>query len=155
MMRASRNIFTQYLRHVRRYVNNWDLVDGSAPQIVGGYLLEAGTDDWAARLGRQLSRLAEVRADYPVGGWTVDLCVGEVGLICRVHPDGPAIYERSVAASEQMSELASARTPVLLAPGASEDLHSQVRETMSRIDPQAFCIGAEAVWLADQRDRVA
>ena len=72
-----------------------------------------------------------------------------------VHPDGPAIYDRSVAASEQMSELAAARTPVLLAPGASEDLHSQVRETMARIDPQAFRIGAKAVWLADQRDRVA
>ncbi len=72
-----------------------------------------------------------------------------------VHPDGPAIYERSVAASEQMSELAAARTPVLLARGASEDLHQEVRETMARIDPEAFRIGAEAVWLADQRDRVA
>ena len=72
-----------------------------------------------------------------------------------VHPDGPAIYDRSVAASEQMSELAAARTPVLLAPGASEELHAQVRETMARIDPEAFRIGAEAVWLADQRDRVA
>ena len=72
-----------------------------------------------------------------------------------VHPDGQAIYDRSVAASEQMSELAAARTPVLLAPGASEDLHQEVRETMARIDPEAFRIGAEAVWLADQRDRVA
>jgi 3-oxoadipate enol-lactonase len=72
-----------------------------------------------------------------------------------VHPDGQAIYDRSVAASEQMSELAAARTPVLLAPGASEELHSEVRETMARIDPQAFRVGAEAVWLADQRDLVA
>ena len=72
-----------------------------------------------------------------------------------VHPDGQAIHERSVAASEQMSELAAARTPVLLAPGASEDLHAQVRDTMARIDPEAFRIGAEAVWLADQRERVA
>src|SRR3990170_5470716 len=71
------------------------------------------------------------------------------------HPDGQAIYDRSVAASEQMSELAAARTPVLLAPVASEDLHAQVRETMARIDPAAFRIGAEAVWLADQRTRVA
>ena len=70
-----------------------------------------------------------------------------------VHPNGPAIYERSVAASEQMSELAAARTPAILAPGASEDLHQDVRETMARIDPEAFRIGAEAVWLADQRDR--
>jgi 3-oxoadipate enol-lactonase len=72
-----------------------------------------------------------------------------------VHPEGQAIYDRSVAASEQMSELAAARTPVLLAPGASEDLHGQVRETMARIDPDAFRVGAAAVWLADQRDRVA
>ena len=72
-----------------------------------------------------------------------------------VHPDGQAIYDRSVAASEQMSELAAARTPVLLAPGASEDLHQEVRETMARIDPDAFRIAAEAVWLADQRERVA
>ncbi|MBA3512742.1 alpha/beta fold hydrolase [Sphingomonas sp.] len=70
-----------------------------------------------------------------------------------VHPDGQAIYDRSIAASEQMSELAAARTPVLLAAGASEALHQEVRETMARIDPDAFRIGAEAVWLADQRDR--
>lgn len=70
-----------------------------------------------------------------------------------VHPEGKAIYERSVAASASMSELAAARTPVLLAPGASEELHQQVRDTMARIDPEAFRIGAEAVWLADQRDR--
>ena len=72
-----------------------------------------------------------------------------------VHPDGQAIYDRSIAASEAMSELAAARTPVLLAPGASEELHSQVRETMARIDLEAFRLGAAAVWLADQRDRVA
>jgi 3-oxoadipate enol-lactonase len=71
-----------------------------------------------------------------------------------VHPDGQSIYDRSVAASESMSELAAARTPVLLAPGASEALHQEVRETMARIDPEAFRIGAGAVWLADQRDRV-
>ena len=72
-----------------------------------------------------------------------------------VHPDGPAIYERSVAASEEMSELAAARTPVLLAPGASEELHDQVRETMARIEPAAFRIAAKAVWLADQSERAA
>jgi 3-oxoadipate enol-lactonase len=69
------------------------------------------------------------------------------------HPDGKSIYERSVAASRSMRELAAARTPVLLAPGASEALHQEVRETMASIDPEAFRIGAEAVWLADQRDR--
>ena len=71
-----------------------------------------------------------------------------------VHPDGQAIYDRSVAASVSMTELAAARTPVLLAPGASEELHGEVRETMARIDPEAFRIGAAAVWLADQSERV-
>jgi 3-oxoadipate enol-lactonase len=70
-----------------------------------------------------------------------------------VHPDGQGIYERSIAASAAMSELAAARTPVLLAPGASEELHQEVRETMARVDPDAFRIGAEAVWLADQAER--
>lgn len=32
-------IFRFYLRNIR-YINNWDLVDGSAPQIIGGYLLQ-------------------------------------------------------------------------------------------------------------------
>ena len=72
-----------------------------------------------------------------------------------VHPNGQAIYDRSVAASESMGELAAARTPMLLAPGASEELHQEVRETMAHIDSEAFCIGAEAVWLADQGERVA
>jgi 3-methyladenine DNA glycosylase AlkD len=31
-------IFYFYLRNIR-YINNWDLVDGSAPLIIGGYLL--------------------------------------------------------------------------------------------------------------------
>ncbi|WP_033340343.1 DEAD/DEAH box helicase [Catenuloplanes japonicus] len=48
---------------------------------------------WAARLGRELAESGvPVRADYPVGRWTVDLCAGETGLICRVHPDGPAAH---------------------------------------------------------------
>lgn len=34
-----REIYEAYLAHTK-YVNNWDLVDGSAHQIVGGYLFE-------------------------------------------------------------------------------------------------------------------
>ena len=34
---ARRQIYDLYLDNTR-YINNWDLVDGSAPQIVGGYL---------------------------------------------------------------------------------------------------------------------
>ncbi len=74
-----------------------------------------------------------------------------------VHPDGPAIHERATAASRTltMKQLAEQRTPVILAAGASEGLRDEVCRTMARIDPDAFRIGTEAVWLADQRDRVA
>ena len=53
----------------------------------------ATADDWAARLGRELAASGlTVRADYPVGRWTVDLCVEETGLICAPHPDGTAAH---------------------------------------------------------------
>ena len=70
------------------------------------------------------------------------------------HPDGRAIYDRSIAASHDMRGLANARVGALL---VSEDdaIRTDVIETMARIDPAAYRIGAEAVWLADQRARVA
>lgn len=72
-----------------------------------------------------------------------------------VHPDGQAIYDRSVAASNAMpmAELAAARAPMLLGAAASETLTAEVIATMGRIDPAAFRLGAAAVWLADQRAR--
>ena len=74
-----------------------------------------------------------------------------------VHPDGQAIHDRSVAASRSMSmrDLAEARAAVLLGSAATPELLADVVETMSRIDPAAYQLGAAAVWLADQRDRVA
>ena len=72
-----------------------------------------------------------------------------------VHPDGRAIYDRSIAASHRgMRQLAEARVGALL---ASEDpaIRSDVIETMAAIDPAAYRTGAEAVWLADQADRAA
>ena len=71
-----------------------------------------------------------------------------------VHPDGRPIYDRSVAASSDLRAMAEARVGLLLASGASSDIRSRFVETMARIDPAAYRIGAEAVWLADQRDRV-
>lgn len=35
--KLARQIFNYYIRN-RKHINNWDLVDGSAPTIVGGYL---------------------------------------------------------------------------------------------------------------------
>jgi len=69
------------------------------------------------------------------------------------HPDGRAIYERGVAASENLRAMAEARADVLLAQPADPAVRGEVVETMARIDPAAYRIGAEAVWLADQSDR--
>src|SRR4051794_37214584 len=70
-----------------------------------------------------------------------------------VHPDGRAIYERSLAGSRNLPAMAEARVDFLLAQPAEPDVRREVVETMSRIDPAGYRIGAEAVWLADQRDR--
>jgi 3-oxoadipate enol-lactonase len=72
-----------------------------------------------------------------------------------VHPDGPAIYQRSLDGSRDLPAMAEARVDFLLAQPADPAVRREVVETMSRIDPAAYRIGAEAVWLADQRDRVA
>jgi len=71
-----------------------------------------------------------------------------------VHPDGQAIYDRSTAASHDIRALAEARVGALLASEAP-DLRREVIDTMARIDPAAYRIGAEAVWLAEQSDRAA
>jgi 3-oxoadipate enol-lactonase len=70
-----------------------------------------------------------------------------------VHPDGEAIYERSMAAIDNLRAMAEARVDVLIAQPADPAVRTEVVETMARIDPAAYRIGAEAVWLADQRDR--
>jgi len=70
-----------------------------------------------------------------------------------VHPEGRAIYERSLAASDNLRAMAEARVDVLLGQPVDPALRSEVVETMARIDPAAYRIGAEAVWLADQRER--
>jgi 3-oxoadipate enol-lactonase len=72
-----------------------------------------------------------------------------------VHPDGQAIYDRSLAGSQDLPAMAEARVGVLLAQPAEPNIRREVVATMSRIDPAAYRIGAEAVWLADQRERAA
>jgi 3-oxoadipate enol-lactonase len=72
-----------------------------------------------------------------------------------VHPDGRGIYDRSVAASSDLRTLAESRVDFLLAQPADPAVRAEVVETMARIDPAAYRLGAEAVWLADQRDRAA
>lgn len=74
-----------------------------------------------------------------------------------VHPDGAGIYEPSAAAaaSGSLRPMAEARVDFLLAQPADPAVRTEVVETMARIDPAAYRIGAEAVWLADQRERAA
>ena len=71
------------------------------------------------------------------------------------HPDGQAIYDRSIAASDDMRAMAEGRADVLLAQPADPSVRNEVVETMARIVPAAFRTGAEAVWLADQAGRAA
>ncbi len=54
-----------------------------------------------------------------------------------------------------MRAFAESRVDVLLAQPADPAVRGEVIETMARIDPAAYRIGAEAVWLADQRERAA
>ena len=70
-----------------------------------------------------------------------------------VHPDGAAILERSLAASQDMVAMARARIPALLANGAEGAVADELVKVMSRIEPAAFRFGAHAVWPVDQRDR--
>ena len=122
-------------------------------------------DDYAAAILAAMSELGIARAHIcglSLGGVVAiaihhlapDFC--ESLIIAdsfAVHPDGRGIYERSVAASSDLRALAEARADVLLAQPADPAVRSEVVETMGRIDPVAYRIGAEAVWLADQRDR--
>lgn len=70
-----------------------------------------------------------------------------------VHPEGRAIYDRSVAASSDLRSAAEGRVDVLLAQPAMPAIRREVVETMARIDPAAYRVAARAVWLADQRER--
>jgi 3-oxoadipate enol-lactonase len=73
------------------------------------------------------------------------------------HPEGPAILERSLAgvAALGMAGLADSRADALLAQPSDPSVRGVVVETMARIDPAAYAVAAEAVWLADQRDEAA
>ncbi|WP_422774051.1 DEAD/DEAH box helicase [Plantactinospora sp. WMMC1484] len=68
------------------------------PSAVGpGEAAGAEQDGWPAELAAELTRLGlPVRRRYPVGRWSVDLCVGAgaaaIGLSCAVHPAGPAAH---------------------------------------------------------------
>lgn len=70
-----------------------------------------------------------------------------------LHPEGQAITDRSIAAADggPMRAFAEARCDFLLAQPADPAVRAEVIETMSRIDPEAYKLAAEAVWNADER----
>jgi 3-oxoadipate enol-lactonase len=71
------------------------------------------------------------------------------------HPEGRAILDRGLAASNDLRVMAESRVDVLLAQPADPKVRSEVVETMARIDPAAYRVGAKAVWLAQQQERAA
>ena len=129
----------------------------------------AGTtrDDFAAAILGAMDRLGIERAHVcglSLGGVIAIAMYAAAPTRCvslvladsfAVHPEGRAIYDRSIAASADMRALAKGRADALLAQPADATVRSEVIDTMAKIDPAAFRIGAEAVWLADQRDRAA
>lgn len=128
----------------------------------------ATRDDYAAALLAAMDALGIERAHIcglSLGGVVAiamhaaaaDRCVSLIiADSFALHPDGQAIHDRSVAASQAMTmrELAEARSGVLLGSAAAPELRAEVIDTMAAIDPAAYRLGAAAVWLADQQDRV-
>jgi 3-oxoadipate enol-lactonase len=128
----------------------------------------ATRDDYARSIWSALDRLGVERAHLcglSLGGVVAiamhhaapERCVSLIlADTFAVHPEGEAIYERSVAAAESGSlrPMAETRVDFLLAKPADPAVRDEVVETMAGIDPSAYRIGAQAVWLADQRERV-
>lgn len=131
------------------------------------FLPEATRDDFAAAILAALDKLGIGRAHIcglSLGGVIAialhALAPGRCASLIladsfAVHPDGQAIFDRSIDASRSigMRALAEARVDSLVGLLASPAIRANVVETMSRIDPAAYALGARAVWLADQVER--
>jgi 3-oxoadipate enol-lactonase len=129
-------------------------------------LADATRDDFAAAILAAMDELEVERAHVcglSLGGVVAIAMHAAAAQRCAsliladsfaVHPDGQAIHDCSVAASRSagMRAIAEQRVSALLAPGTSDEVRSEVIETMAAIDPEAYRIGARAVWLADQRE---
>ena len=130
-------------------------------------LPEATLDDFASAILAALDSLGVGRAHVcglSLGG-VVAIAINAIApqrcasLILAdsfaVHPDGRGIHDRSVEASRRlgMRALAEARVDALLGSHTTTAIRDEVVETMSRIDPAAYALGARAVWLADQVKR--
>jgi len=131
------------------------------------FIADASRDDFAAAILAAMDAL-DIQTAHVCGlslGGVIAIAMHELAprrcqsLILAdsfaVHPDGRGIYERSVTASMDLRALAKARVDLLLAQPADPEIRAEVVATMAKIDPAAYRIGAQAVWLADQRDRAA
>ncbi len=127
---------------------------------------EATRDDFALSIIAALDTLGIERAHVcglSLGG-VIALAIHATAPSCcasliladtfAVHPDGEGIYSRSIEASRTIGlrALAEARVDFLLGSATTPGLRAEVIDTMSAIEPDAYAIGARAVWLADQRD---
>jgi hypothetical protein len=103
------NLFNVFVTRARERMVVVTSLDAGAGGLLGDFLAYADRapappptgepEGWAAALAAELARAGwTVRADYPVGRWTVDLCVSNgacaAGLFCFVHPDGAATHIR-------------------------------------------------------------
>jgi 3-oxoadipate enol-lactonase len=130
------------------------------------FLNEATRDDYAAAVLAALDSSGIGKAHVcglSLGGVVAIAMHSAAGDRCAsliiadsfaVHPQGQAIHDRSIAASHDMRGLAEARIGALLV-STDPVIRTEVIETMARIDPEAYRIGARAVWLADQGDRAS
>ena len=128
---------------------------------------DTSRDDYAAAILAAMSQLGVYRAHIcglSLGGVVAIAMHAAAPERCAsliladtfaVHPEGRAIYDRSVAGSNDMRALADSRVDVLLAQPADPKVRSEVVETMAGIDPAAYRIGARAVWLAEQSERAS
>lgn len=124
-------------------------------------------DDYAATILAAMSALGVERAHVcglSLGGvvaiamhaaWPRRLASLILADTFAEHPDGRAIYDRSIAASGDLRAMAESRVDVLLAQPAHPTVRSEVVETMARISPEAYRTGARAVWLAEQQQRAS
>lgn len=131
--------------------------------------LDANRDDFAAAIFAGLDALGVNRAHIcglSLGGVIAIAMHAAAPQRCAslvladtfaIHPEGQAIHDRSVDASRTagMRAIAEQRVGALLAPSTSDAVRSDVIQTMAAIDPDAYRLGARAVWLADQRERAA
>lgn len=104
---ADKNLFNVLLTRARQKLHVVTALEAGEPGLIADFLdyaehpptppRSSSVPQWAEDVAAELAAAgATVSTGYPVGRWTVDICLGDdadaVGLICGVHPDGPAAH---------------------------------------------------------------